>query len=52
MQTLIVHDRDWRGLLRDLGWPAFIGLHVYVGSMIFSAPLHAPRSCCRSSRHS
>lgn len=41
MQTLIVHDRDWRSLLRDLGWPAFIGLHVYVGSMIFSAPLHA-----------
>lgn len=41
MQTLIVHDRDWRSLLRDLGWPAFVGLHVYVGSMIFSAPLHA-----------
>lgn len=41
MQTLIVHDRDWRSLLRDLGWPAFIGLHIYVGSMIFSAPLHA-----------
>lgn len=41
MQTLIVHDRHWRSLLRDLGWPAFIGLHVYVGSMIFSAPLHA-----------
>jgi cellulose synthase/poly-beta-1,6-N-acetylglucosamine synthase-like glycosyltransferase len=41
MQTLIVHDRHWRSLLRDLGWPAFIGLHIYVGSMIFSAPLHA-----------
>lgn len=41
MQTLIVHDRHWRGLLRDLGWRGFIGLHVYVGSMIFSAPLHA-----------
>ncbi len=41
MQTLIVHDRDWRSLLRDLGWPGFIGLHIYVGSMIFSAPLHS-----------
>ena len=41
MQTLIVHDRDWRSLLHDLGWPGFIGLHVYVGSMIFSAPLHS-----------
>lgn len=41
MQTLIVHDRDWRSLLRDLGWPSFIGLHIYVGSMIFSAPLHS-----------
>ncbi len=40
MQTLIVHDRHWLSLLRDLGWPAFIGLHIYVGSMIFSAPLH------------
>ena len=41
MQTLIVHDRDWRSLLRDLGWPGFIGLHIYVGSMILSAPLHS-----------
>jgi len=41
MQTLIVHDRHWRSLLADLGWPGFIGLHIYVGSMIFSAPLHS-----------
>jgi cellulose synthase/poly-beta-1,6-N-acetylglucosamine synthase-like glycosyltransferase len=41
MQTLIVHDRHWRSLLRDLGWPGFIGFHIYVGSMIFSAPLHS-----------
>jgi cellulose synthase/poly-beta-1,6-N-acetylglucosamine synthase-like glycosyltransferase len=40
MQTLIVHNRDWRSLLRDLGWPGFIAFHIYVGSMIFSAPLH------------
>jgi len=40
MQTLIVHDRHWRSLLDDLGWRGFIGLHTYVGSMIFSAPLH------------
>jgi hypothetical protein len=40
MQTLIVHDRHWRSLLHDLGWQGFIGLHIYVGSMIFSAPLH------------
>ena len=41
MQTILVHDRDWPSLLRDLGWPGFVGLHIYVGSMILSAPLHS-----------
>jgi len=40
MQTLIVHDRQWRALLRDLGWVGFIGFHIYVGSMILSGPMH------------
>lgn len=40
MQTLLVHDRHWRSLLKDLGWVGFIGFHIYVGSMILSAPLH------------
>ena len=40
MQTVIVHDRRWRSLLRDLGWGPFIVFHIYVGSMILSAPLH------------
>lgn len=40
MQTLIVHDRRWRALRRDLGWVGFIGFHIYVGSMILSGPLH------------
>jgi cellulose synthase/poly-beta-1,6-N-acetylglucosamine synthase-like glycosyltransferase len=40
MQTLIVHNRDWRALLRDLGWGGFLGVHIYIGSMLLSAPLH------------
>jgi cellulose synthase/poly-beta-1,6-N-acetylglucosamine synthase-like glycosyltransferase len=40
MHTIIVHNRDWRALLNDLGWVGFIGFHIYVGSMILSAPLH------------
>lgn len=40
MQTLIVHNSDWRGLLRDLGWRSFLGFQIYVGSMVLSAPLH------------
>jgi len=40
MQTLIVHNRDWRSLLRNLGWAGFLGVHVYIGSMLLSAPLH------------
>ncbi len=40
MQTLIVHDRDWRALLKDLGWVGFVAFHIYVGSMLLSGPLH------------
>ncbi|MDB5540633.1 MAG: hyaluronan synthase [Devosia sp.] len=40
MQTLIVHNSDWRGLRRDLGWRGFLGFQIYVGSMVLSAPLH------------
>ena len=41
MQTLIVHNRHPRALLRDLGWWRFIGFELYVGSMVLSAPLHS-----------
>lgn len=41
MQTLIVHNSDPRGLLRDLGWRGFLGFQIYVGSMVLSAPLHS-----------
>lgn len=40
MQTLIVHNSDWRELLDDLGWRGFLGFQIYVGSMVLSAPLH------------
>ncbi|HEY6610561.1 MAG TPA: glycosyltransferase family 2 protein [Pseudomonas sp.] len=40
MQTIIVHNRDWRALKRDLGWGGFLGLHLYIGSLLLSAPLH------------
>ncbi|MBN9309305.1 glycosyltransferase family 2 protein [Devosia sp.] len=40
MQTLIVHNGDWRQLLKDLGWRGFLGFQIYVGSMVLSAPLH------------
>ena len=41
MQTFIVHNRNPLELLRDLGWSGFLGFHIYVGSMILSAPLHS-----------
>ena len=41
MQTFIVHNRNPLELLRDLGWGGFLGFHIYVGSMILSAPLHS-----------
>lgn len=41
MQTFIVHNRNPLELLRDIGWRGFLGFHIYVGSMILSAPLHS-----------
>lgn len=40
MQTFIVHNRDVRALLRDQGWRSFFAFEIYVGGMLFSAPLH------------
>lgn len=41
MQTYIVHGRQPRQLLKDLGPVGFLGFHIYVGSLIVSPPLHA-----------
>jgi glycosyltransferase XagB len=41
MQTFIVHNRNPLELRRELGWRGFLGFHIYVGSMILSAPLHS-----------
>lgn len=40
MQTLIVHNSHPRQFLRDIGWPGFIAVQLYVWSMIVSALLH------------
>lgn len=40
MQTFIVHNRQPRLFLEDIGWRGFLGFQIYVGSMILSAPLH------------
>ncbi len=45
MQTFIVHNRDPRRLLRDLGWRGFLGFEILVGSLILSpASAHRLRS--------
>ncbi len=41
MQTYIVHGRRPVQLFKDLGPVAFVGFHIYVGSLIVSPPLHA-----------
>ena len=41
MQTYIVHGRRSVQLFKDLGPVAFVGFHIYVGSLIVSPPLHA-----------
>ncbi|MGV3651451.1 MAG: glycosyltransferase family 2 protein [Devosia sp.] len=40
MQTFIVHNRQPRAFLADIGWRGFIAFQLYVGSMMFSALLH------------
>ena len=40
MQTFIVHNRRPGRLLADLGWRSFIGLELYLGSLILSPILH------------
>lgn len=40
MQTFIVHNREPRRFLDDIGWRGFLAFQIYVGSMILSAPLH------------
>ncbi len=40
MQTFIVHNRYPLQFLRDAGWRNFLVFQIYIGGMIFSAPLH------------
>lgn len=40
MQTFIVHNRNPRRFLADIGWRGFLGFQLYVGSQILSGPLH------------
>lgn len=40
MQTFIVHNREPRRFLRDIGWRGFAGFQVLVGGMILSSLLH------------
>ena len=40
MQTFLVHNRDPRQLLRDLGWKNFLAFEFHVGAMIVSPILH------------
>jgi cellulose synthase/poly-beta-1,6-N-acetylglucosamine synthase-like glycosyltransferase len=40
MQTFIVHNRRPARLLADLGWRGFLGLELWLGSLILSPLLH------------
>ena len=40
MQTLIVHGHAPSEFRSQVGWPGFAAFHLYVGSMLVSAPLH------------
>lgn len=41
MQTFIVHNRYAGNFFKDAGWLNFLAFQIYVGGMIFTAPLHA-----------
>ncbi|HEY0920766.1 glycosyltransferase family 2 protein [Devosia sp.] len=40
-QTFIVHNRDPRRFLADIGWRGFLAFEIYIGSMLVSALLHS-----------
>lgn len=41
MQTLIVHNQKPLKLLEDLGLLRFLAFEIYVGGLVFTAPVHA-----------
>jgi hypothetical protein len=40
MQTYLVHNREPRRILRELGWRRWLGLHVLMGSILLSTLVH------------
>ncbi len=40
MQTYLVHSREPRRILRELGWKRWLGLHVLMGSILLSILVH------------
>lgn len=44
MQTYLVHNRQPRRILRELGWMRWLGLHVLMGSILLSILVH-PWGC-------
>ncbi|MFM9848148.1 MAG: glycosyltransferase [Hyphomicrobiaceae bacterium] len=40
MQTYLVHNREPRRILCDLGWKRWLGLHVLMGSILLSILVH------------
>ncbi|HEY8595080.1 MAG TPA: glycosyltransferase family 2 protein [Devosiaceae bacterium] len=40
MQTFIVHNRNPRRFLADIGWRNFLAFEIYVGGLILAGPLH------------
>ncbi|MGJ8529413.1 glycosyltransferase [Maritalea sp.] len=40
MQTLLVHSQDYKAMVAQMGWRNALIFYIYVGGLIFSAPLH------------